>query len=218
MNKLVVLLVFLTIIGISSGQTGCQQQDPWTNSDFSELMNKLKSVSFNDDRWKILVQSVSNAVRGFNTNQTVQILKMFDYTDYKIKFLTGYPNLLLGIDCTGCYNILMTLFADSDRIGVLPYLVNITVDLNPNNATILNAFTFSSSKQKAQEIINKSTKFSCIWGDITTSRVVFVVDTSGSMSTSFNSSIDYKIYTRLGYVALQLKDIILSLPSNFVRY
>ena len=218
MNKIIFLLVFLTIIGISYGQAGCSQQDPWTNADFSNLMNNLNSVSINEDRWKVLVKSTAGSVRGFDSNQTVQILQVFSFTTYKIKFLTIYSNNILGIDCKSCYNALMTLLTDSDKISVLPYLVNITFDLNPNNATILNAFTFSSSKQTAKEIINNSIKFSCIWGSITTSRVIFVVDTSYSMPTLFNSSIDHKTYSRLSYVATKLKEVILSLLCTTVKF
>lgn len=92
----------------------------------------------------------------------------------------------------------------SDKISTLEEFVNFVTDLDTQNATIISAFTFSSDKKSAAQIIAGAQPVSCVFGDVSSiSHVVFVVDVSGSMSTVMTDP-DGRRVTRLQFVVEQL--------------
>merc|ERR1711991_546794 len=64
----------------------------------------------------------------------------------------------------------------------------------------------SSDKQKASGIIAASRGISCTWGAIPQARVVFVIDVSASMDTTF--TLNGVTYTRLQYVQKEIDQVI----------
>ena len=89
-------------------------------------------------------------------------------------------------------------------------------DLQTNNSTIVSLFGFSADQDKARQIINNATGVSCTFGPLAKPRVVFVIDVSGSMSTTFQ--FNGVSYSRLSFVQNELYDVIgtqLRPPLNF---
>jgi len=80
----------------------------------------------------------------------------------------------------------LTVDSELLRLKVLPSLVNLTLDIKQNNATVLSVFANTFNQRDALAIIAGAAPRSCVWGDVTyISRIVFIIDVSSSMSTSF---------------------------------
>merc|ERR1712146_810376 len=76
-------------------------------------------------------------------------------------------------------------------------------DLDPNNQTIIDAFTFSSDKAKAAKLIANASPISCLFGDVNQRKhIVFIIDYSGSMSTTMRTPTGATV-TRLQFVQSQ---------------
>lgn len=56
------------------------------------------------------------------------------------------------------------------------------------NYIVNNAFTFSSDKLVAQQILQNAKQRNCIYGTITENVAIFVIDASGSMWYTFKTS------------------------------
>jgi len=93
------------------------------------------------------------------------------------------------------------------RLDVLPYLANLTTDLRTNYSIILQQFDNTFTKRDAFKIINETQPLSCVWGPILSKRLLFLVDVSGSMATTFVDKTG-KTYTRLQYVQQDLANVI----------
>merc|ERR1712000_372226 len=72
--------------------------------------------------------------------------------------------------------------------------------------TIINVFSFTADKEAAADIIAQARGITCTWGAIPQSRVIFVIDVSGSMSTTFSHN--GASYTRLSYVQKEIDEVI----------
>lgn len=76
-----------------------------------------------------------------------------------------------------------------DKITVLASIAQLGLIIDPHStagaAAVVNAFTFSSDKKTVIDILADAKPRSCIYGTITSKRVHFVVDVSGSMGGQF---------------------------------
>jgi hypothetical protein len=114
---------------------------------------------------------------------------------------------VLGLNATEEATLIEVMPFSSDRLTVLQETCSFVLDARINNATILAAFTFSSDKATALEIIENCAPRSCVYGEITVKKVHFVVDTSGSMAGSF--PINGQSITRLKFAQHQLHEVIM---------
>lgn len=202
------LIFSVVFVAISVGDDICHSSTALDWSSFDVLQSKLRSISLDGDRVAYLTSYMQNITTGLYGNQTVALLKSFSFTSSKTQVLQVVANHLLGLSCADAAAIVRSISFSSEQITALKTVVDYVVrsDLNANNATIVNVFTFSSDKDAARDIIANSKPISCTFGPIPQQRVIFIIDVSGSMSTTF--SFDGTSYTRLSFVQRELDTVI----------
>lgn len=138
-----------------------------------------------------------------------------------ISAITMMQPYILGMTCADVVNVLGAFSFSSDKMTALQTLVeqHVIVDVK-NTEVIVDAFTFSSDKDDARSLLKNLSPRSCVYGNIVAKKVVFVVDTSGSMAATFSA--EGRTWTRLQYVAKELNNVIGQLASdqsfNIVRF
>lgn len=186
-----VFFVFVAVFACTFGpaeaqQTGgCTQDGAWNDTAFQQLLQSLIKESNEILRYDLLKASLQGNSQGFTSNQTLLVLQTFKNELYIKQVLVDLSQWILGMKCDDVLKLLLTMSNSLLRLDVLPYLVNLTIDLQENNATILKAWTNTFDRDDAKKIIDAATPYSCIWGDVNVERLIFVVDTSGSMDTKF---------------------------------
>lgn len=92
----------------------------------------------------------------------------------------------------------------TSQLTALAAFVDFIIDLQFNNATIVDAFTFRNDKQAAAKLIAAAQPTSCVFGWIGFRQsVVFVVDASASMATPMQTP-NNDTMTRLEFITQQL--------------
>jgi len=215
--KAVAVFAFLVAISVVDAQTGgCDQSGALDSASFNALVGKINSYSFVEQKLGVLTTYLTTLNLGFSSTQVTSLLSLYTFSAYQVKVLQASSPYILGLYCSDVVKILNTFSFSKDKLIVLPYLTNLTIDLATANTTILSAFSFSADKQVAQDIIANSVALSCVWGSMTKYKtLMFIVDCSGSMSTPFKSSLDGTTWTRLQYVTSQLDTILTQVLQGY---
>lgn len=205
-------LLFGTLLGshvASRADDICDsQKGAWNETAFTGLIDGLKKISFNDEKVAYVVEKTTGNPDGFTGIQIVALLDQFTYWSTREEVLTFLNSSVISLTCQDVVTIFTKFGLSSDKLNILQKTIDIVIreDLKQNNQTIIDAFTFNSDKALAKKIIENSRGRSCLWGDTNEPRINFVVDVSGSMSTSFK--INGQSYTRLSYVKKELDEVI----------
>lgn len=184
--KYFIIIFFIIIKNIyTTNIGGCNQDGAWNQTNFNDLLNKLKLERNEILRYEILKTSLTSQNKGFSSNQTLLILNCFNNEITIENILINFSPYILGMTCKDVSSLLKSMTNEILRLEVLPFLLNLTFDLRTNNQTIIDIFVNYFSKQKAKDLIEKAHPLSCVWGDVSPQRIIFIIDTSGSMSTQF---------------------------------
>jgi len=177
------------------------------STEFASCVDHIKHETFSSDKIDALGACLKQTDRGFTGTQVQTIVALFTFSSDMITAIKMMQPYILGMTCDEIVAVLNTYSFSSDKITALQTMVDqrVIVDTK-NSAEIIDAFTFSSDKDAARKILAGAKPRNCVYGNIIAKNVVFVVDTSGSMSATF--SVDGTRYTRLQYVAKQLSDVI----------
>lgn len=181
------------------------QAAAWSKHDFKRLNKRLKKASFSKDKLDI-VKEVSRSSKGFTAKQMFKILKTFGFGNDMVKAVKILDKQILELYSTQVSKILKAFSFSNDKLKALKTLKNTIVDAE-NKFVILDQFDFGSDKEKAREILKTVKPRSFIYGTIYSNRVVFVVDTSGSMAATFTTNQGERL-TRLNFVTRELKKVI----------
>lgn len=198
--------LFIATISAQNSTGGCDFTDVLPNEAFQALVNKIKSQSFSSYKLKVITAfSKSNNTFGLTSAQTITLYNLFNFSDDRVKCLDLVNKFILTISVDGLVGVLKAGSFSAEQVKTLRILVNLTsqADLKANSSKIIDAFTFSSDKATARQIIAKSAPRSCLFGPTDLPRFAFIIDVSGSMSERFQDA-DGSIYTRLGYVQKDL--------------
>jgi len=204
-----VIYLLAALFACAFAQTGCDQNGAWSDTAFNQLTNQLTAIQNEITRTDELLNIVNSQDAGFTSTQVVSLLELYVNEINQEDILINISSYILGMYCADVTTILDTYNNELVRLEVLPFLTNLTIDLATNNQTILTAFVNYFNIKDAQAIIDRSVPLSCVWGDVTKDKnVLFIVDRSGSMSTTFTSAQDGKVYSRIQYVGIQLIQIL----------
>ncbi|KNC50964.1 von Willebrand factor type A domain-containing protein [Thecamonas trahens ATCC 50062] len=176
---------------------------------FSELMSNLTSTSSSFDRQDMVEKFVAANHPGFSGQQTAQLMTAFPNSLVAIDVLTAISSNVLDLTCDDAVDVLHVFSSELNSLDVLKVLSPMIVDKKANNATILATFSNTFNKRDALEILAATPDRNCIFGDVTNiPRIVFVVDTSGSMSTTFSYDHGSRSTSRMAAVRTALTEII----------
>mmetsp|Transcript_46036 Transcript_46036/g.112891 ORF Transcript_46036/g.112891 Transcript_46036/m.112891 type:complete len:339 (+) Transcript_46036:63-1079(+) len=211
---LAVVVVAATVVA-AKVPPGCGQDGAVDSATFGKLMAELKANPFSFDRQEIIKNFVADNVAGLRSNQTIALANLFDNAILRVEVLEMLGPLLLGVTCDDLANGLLEPIHNSfGKMDALKALVNATVDLKQNNATILAQFSNTFTRRDAKSVIDAARPRSCVFGDPrSVKRVIFVVDTSGSMGERFRDA-DGNTVTRMSYVSRELVRAIDTLDSD----
>ena len=150
----------------------------------------------------------ANLTLGFTGEQTLELLESFDFSSSQTQLVKTIKPWQLGMTCDELTALLDAQTFSSAKMGTLADLVDFVTDLDPNNQTIIDAFTFSSDKAKAAKLIAEAQPISCLFGDVNVRKhMVFVIDYSGSMDTKMTTPTGERV-TRLRFVQQQMRSVL----------
>jgi len=212
-----VLSVFASV-ALAELPPGCVEDTAMPDDQYSALYDKLKDTPCKFPvymRLYELEQYLSNKeeMKGFGLSpeQTVEIGSLFDDGgSFDQLVLDGAMTALgphtLGLACTDGATLLELSSNQNTRIDILKAIVNISLDLGNNSALYVDKFEGFLYKEEAKRIVNEATPYGCTFGNTSVvKRLAFVIDTSGSMSTTFPGPEGTPI-SRMAFVQQQLND------------
>lgn len=207
-SLLFVVLIAFALSVASANDPGCSQDGAWNETAFSDLIQAIQKQRIIFDKKDVLFKIIEGSTKGFSSPQVATILQQFGSNELIMEEVLDELNpWILQIYSNETATILRLFRNELTRLDVLPRLANITIDLPKDNETILKEFKNKFNREDALEILEKASPRSCVWGDVKEKRIVFLVDTSGSMSTTFKDS-NGVTWTRLKFVAAQLDQVI----------
>jgi hypothetical protein len=165
---------------------------------------------------------------GFSPNQTVAIGGLFKSPTGSLmeelildQALTDVGPHMLGLAATDGVEILKLSTNQNTRIDILKAIVNVTQDLVEQSKLYIAQFTGFLYQGAAKSIVDAATPFGCVFGNTTVvKRFAFVIDTSGSMATTFAgpSGPVSRIAFIQGQLEAQLKTIKPDQEFNIIRF
>jgi len=184
----------------------CPQANARPGADVTTLINAINNEPFIDGRLAVLKKTLAQSALGYDAAGVVAISNAFTFSGEKTQAIQFLQPYVLGLTSVEEQQLIDSVAFSSDKLDTLRATCSFVIDARENNATILEAFAFSSDKATALSIISECSPRSCTYGDITVKKVHFVVDTSGSMSGTF--TIDGSSINRLQYAQQQLNAVI----------
>jgi len=169
----------------------------WSDSEFEELITKLKSFNWSADKLTFAIQRIMSKSNGISSTQTVTLFKQFGFTKDMLTLAESVKDRIMGITCEQLKDILSVFGMSDDKIEALKAFKNSLTDVE-NKFSVLDAFSMSSYKEKARKILEDLKPKSHLFG-VPEGKVAFLLDYSGSMSTSFVLNTGQKS-TRLDFV------------------
>jgi len=217
MKKVLIILIALFSFGFASAQTGSSLQmnyaESWTDAEVADLVQKISNESTPNFQLNVLIKAVNARTEGFTASQTASVLKAFETSTFKAKAIAVMDEKIFGMTSSEIIGVLGQMPFPSHKLEVLEALRSCITDEN-NKMTILDAFATSRDKAAAKVILDKIIQpRSFIYGTVTSKRVVFVIDLSGSMEASFTTN-NGQSYSRLAFVKMELAKALQSLDQS----
>lgn len=180
-----VLFVLLSVALAAQG--GCDFADSLSDNAFNALITKIKAQPFTPDKVKILAGFAANNTLGFSSNQTVQLIQQFSFTDDRVQAIKTISSFILTLECRGVAAILKSIPFSGQRLETLRVIIELAneADLKAYSQLIIDTFDFGIDKTAARDIIAKSKPRSCLFGPANIPLFAFIIDVSGSMSERF---------------------------------
>eukprot|EP01029_Cantina_marsupialis_P016399 TRINITY_DN36492_c0_g4_i2.p1 TRINITY_DN36492_c0_g4~~TRINITY_DN36492_c0_g4_i2.p1 ORF type:complete len:235 (+),score=68.56 TRINITY_DN36492_c0_g4_i2:510-1214(+) len=135
------------------------------------------------------------------------MITVFFDSGEKGKAVNIMQDYMLGLTCSDTAVLLKSIGFSSDELDALKIITDagLIIDLE-NKQTVIDVFFASDDIVKAKAMLVGQPKRSCLFGHINRKHFAIVVDTSGSMSTTFR--FHGSDYSRLSYVKKELVDIV----------
>jgi len=131
------------------------------------------------------------------------IIDIFTFSGDQTTALNMMQPFVLGYTCDQEIALLNTMTFSQAQLDTLATTCNFILQSDDCTEKIIDAFTFSSDKKTAASTLENCPSRSCVYGTVTAKKVIFVVDTSGSMGGTFKGD-GGQTTTRLSYVAGEL--------------
>lgn len=184
----------------------------WPDKHLETTVTLLKAAKSGKDRRRILEAAVAGRNDGITGEQTRRVLEAFGFNSEMVKAIDVLDPAILGLSCDEVTAILKDYKFESSRLKVLEKLADTIIDPE-NRFKVLDAFKFSAEKKRANRILEKNPGRSPLWGWLRSGTVVFVVDMSGSMSTTAFRVGRSKV-SRMDYVRFELSRAFEMMPAG----
>ncbi len=119
------------------------------------VLEAIDSVSMSDEKVAMIAEEVqNNPSPPYNAEQLIRILQKFEFSDDIMAVLDMFvgPQIVYPMTCEEIIAVLDVLSMSDDKIKVLPSLKPFIYDAQ-NKLLIVASFSFSSDKEKAEEIL-----------------------------------------------------------------
>jgi len=183
--------MFFLVVAVAQAEFGCLLGDSRTDQEVNGLINAIKKTPFTSDKIEILLDSLRMSDRGFTGNQTVAVFESLGFAAWSGDSVDAFLPFIMNLECQDLSRLIGTVPFPKDKLLLLTKYVPLVVDLNPNNATLIEAFT-TDDKAKAQKIIDeaKGAGGTCLFGYglVEAKRVTLVVDVSRYMGLVHGNS------------------------------
>lgn len=169
----------------------------------------MKAESNSITRQEIFEASLGTSDRGFSSEQVLQVFECFSNSITISELIKKMGSLLLGMRCKDVAALLKTQGDSFSRMDILKATVDHIIDLKDHKDILVTDDTFSNyfDKRDAKKIIDGAKQMSCVFGEVSAKRLIFVLDCSGSMVSHFPTD-DGRTVTRLQFVAEQLNNVV----------
>jgi len=169
----------------------------WTDAEFSVLIQEIQSLRTSDQKLMYAEKTIVSKSNGVSSKQTVLLFKQFSFTNDMLTLAESVKDRLMGVTCEELKEILKVFSLSSYRLEALKAFKNSLTDVE-NKFSVLDAWSMSGDKESARKIMEDLKPKSFLFG-VPQGKVAFLLDYSGSMSTSFVLNTGQKS-TRLNFV------------------
>eukprot|EP01119_Soliformovum_irregulare_P013061 TRINITY_DN3446_c1_g1_i1.p1 TRINITY_DN3446_c1_g1~~TRINITY_DN3446_c1_g1_i1.p1 ORF type:complete len:595 (-),score=168.68 TRINITY_DN3446_c1_g1_i1:37-1821(-) len=174
-----------------------------TEARIQDLLKRLTAESDHSRRLQILVQEIRKSPQAFSGDHVIRLSKLFPNNFLLALHLLDHH--VIGINCAQV-NLLLSLFPQpAQKLDALNILTEHVLD--PINRNILFQQFPTPMRRQVQPILDAMRGRSHAYGTIRSERVVFLIDISGSMSTSLRTNCG-EFFNRLEFVVHDLHKIL----------
>ncbi|MCB1189832.1 MAG: VWA domain-containing protein [Leptospiraceae bacterium] len=183
----------------------------WDNKEVAQLAHAIQSENSIKAKLSTLNGFLKREPKIFDSKQIVQVLTAF--REYQmIDALKTIENKISELNYQELSEILEMFKTDKSKLQALEILKS-RIKISEEKDVILKKFKKADNRNKALKILTSIQAINPLFGRIKEKNVIFVIDTSESMSTTFERE-DGMIVTRLEYVIQELTSVINNLDKN----
>ncbi|CAF1334997.1 unnamed protein product [Adineta steineri] len=168
------------------------------------LQSRLAELQQPADRLQQLAYEMKISPQAFSGDQVLTLAPCFPGTELVLA-LHLFDNHLFGLRCDQAIHLLNMITVPEQRLDALQVIDENLLD-PVNRFQLRNLFPPYLLRQ-ADQILAEVRGQSHIYGSVTSSRVIFLIDTSGSMSTEFQTDCG-EYFNRLEFIVHDLHKIL----------
>jgi Mg-chelatase subunit ChlD len=168
------------------------------------LISKLTESQQSADRIQHLVYEIKSSSQPFSGDQVIALAAYFPGTEL-VLVLHLLDNHLFGLRCDQAVQLLQMIQAPEERFEALQIIDENLLD--PVNRFQLRNLFPSDLLVQVDQILADTRGQSHLYGSITSSRVIFLIDTSRSMNTEFQTHCGQH-FNRLQYIVHDLHKLL----------
>jgi hypothetical protein len=158
-------------------------KDQWDQTAVENLVKAINKQTWSDRKLQVAEDALTSTSKILTSSQALMLYESFTFSSDMLALTEFVKDRIVGLTCDQVKSILNRFSFQSDQLDALAAFKHNIIDVE-NKFIIVDTFVFSSSRDKALKILETAKPKSYLFG-IPTGRVVFLLDVSGSMSTSF---------------------------------
>ncbi|CAF0920836.1 unnamed protein product [Didymodactylos carnosus] len=175
-----------------------------SNHQMSRLITKLRTLQSPNERLQQLVYEMKISVQLFSGEQLLQLAPYFREIEL-ILALHLFDHHLFGLKCEQAQRLLQMIVNYEQRLEALEVIQEYIID--PINRSRLQQLFPSYLLPQVNECLTNIRGQSHVYGSIRSQRVIFLIDTSGSMSTEFYTNCG-EMFNRLEFIVHDMHKIL----------
>ncbi len=183
----------------------------WSDSDLDHLIKEIGGQSFSDKKIEVAQKAILANAGGLTSQQASKLYAAFTFSKDILALTEMIHERLMGVTCAQIVELLKKFSFEDQKLEILKAFKKSIVDVE-NKFTVLDAFTFTGTKEEARKILEDLKPKSYLFG-VPSGKAVFVIDLSGSMSCSFKVSSGHA-FTRLDFVKHELAKTLSSFDES----
>jgi uncharacterized protein YegL len=168
------------------------------------LMSKLAELQRPADRLQQLVYEMKTSPQAFSGDQVIELAPYFPGTELVLA-LHLFDHHLFGLRCDQAVRLLQMIPVPEQRVDALRVIDENLLD--PVNRFQLRNLFPPYLLPQVDQLLAEVRGQSHIYGSVTSTRVIFLIDTSGSMSTEFRTNCGQN-FNRLQFIVHDLHKIL----------